>query len=62
MVVCVTSRRISRTQIKDVYEGKSKETDFETVLAVWYTRLAFQLRRMFADGKAWATLSLLLLV
>ena len=33
MVVCVTSRRISRTQ-KDVYEGKLKETDFETVFAV----------------------------
>ena len=34
MVVCVTSRRISRTQIEDVYEGKLKETDFETVFAV----------------------------
>ena len=34
MVVCVASRRISQTQIKDVYEGKLKETDFETVFAV----------------------------
>ena len=34
MVVCVTSRGISRTQIKDVYEGELKETDFETVFAV----------------------------
>ena len=34
MVVCVTSRRISWAQIKDVYEGKLKETDFETVFAV----------------------------
>lgn len=35
MVVCVTSRRISRTQVNDVYEGKLiKETDFETVFTV----------------------------
>jgi len=34
MVMCVASRQISRTQIKDVYEGKLKETDFETLFAV----------------------------